>query len=283
MANTDFFGRATRALAEGLQRTIGSVALDDQLRVPSIEQNLIEGVDPSMFGADYRAGGGDELEVEMLQPHSSPALAVNTFARWRHDASTLSLGGHKGYTAVKFEEPCSTGLPGPPAFFDFFARGEDLVRGVEIKSLEYLRSPSEAYYQGFRDTLAEALRDIPDDRKDDPWYSEASRLKQNPQRYRVLFAEQLFKQFIGITHAYPNNRCSLDYLFWEPTNWSDLDRFRAHREELEAFSGVVEGSAVSFRYQSFAELWTEWSGDEEPEWLQDHVTRLEARYNVAIA
>lgn len=282
MMDADLYERAARALAEGLRQTIGPIPLDEQLRVPTMEENLIEGVAPIMFEADYRAGGGDELDVEMLQPHSSPALTVNTFARWRQDPSTFSFGDQKGYTAIWFEEHCATGLPGPPAFLDFFAQGDAFVRGVEIKTLEYLRRPSEAYYQGFRDALTNALHKVPNNHKGDPWIAEGSRLKDNPQRYRVLFAEQLFKQFKGITHAYPDHDCYLHYLFWEPTNWADFDHFRTHRKELEAFSGAVDGSAVSFQYQSFAELWAQWRNLREPEWLRGHVKRLETRYNVTI-
>jgi len=47
-------------------------------------------------------------------------------------------------------------------------------------------------------------------------------------------------------------------LFFEPTNWQDINICVQHQTEIEEFGEQVGGTSVEFVAQSYPELWAEW-------------------------
>ncbi|MGH6618390.1 MAG: PGN_0703 family putative restriction endonuclease, partial [Alphaproteobacteria bacterium] len=84
--------------------------LDEKGYVSEACQNLIEGVRLVDFEADLRQGDGNELEGKFRAAHSSSALAVNTFARFKSDRAALRLPAGDGFTCLRFERKCPHGL-----------------------------------------------------------------------------------------------------------------------------------------------------------------------------
>ena len=69
-------GRAFVAVSPGLTLTRSGA-------VSHFTQNLVPGTDPAWFEAELDKGDGRELEGKFKAAHSSSALAVNTFARFK--------------------------------------------------------------------------------------------------------------------------------------------------------------------------------------------------------
>jgi hypothetical protein len=183
----------------------------------------------------------------------------------------LSVAGISGFTSLQFEYACSVGVRGTAPHLDLVARTSDAVLGIESKCTEYLQPKVAAF--------AEAYERVHDIRRDSAWFSLVTDGALRG-RFAHLDAAQLVKHYLGLAHAFPTGSVLLLYLFWEPLNAADFKMFHSHREELEEFSRIVAGDRVVFRFQSYPELWTEWSEGGAP--TKAHVARLEARYRVRI-
>jgi hypothetical protein len=278
--DTQLHDRAKAALCRGLINTKGRVSLDAEGSVAELQDNLVDGVSPSLFQADFWTDGGEEMQGEMRAPHASSALAVNTFSRWRAEPHLLRFAGREGFTAFRFEQQLPTGLGGVPAYFDAFGEQGQHVVGAEIKCLEYLRKPSPKYLQGFAETIEAACE------KHGPathgWLGVATRLKSTPDACKVLFAAQLVKQALALASHKPRSQATLVYLYWEPSNGKEFDLFVRHRAELKDLAQRVAGDRIGFEFQSFAALWHQWSVLADPPWLAPHARALIRRYDVPI-
>jgi hypothetical protein len=278
------FERARQALVRGLQEVRPAVSVDADGRTPRVQDNLADGIERSWYDADFIESTGADFETEMREVHASSALAVNAFAPWRPYPSHLLLTGRTGFRAIRFDKICPTPLDGPPAYLDAFAEAPGAVVGIEIKCLEYLVAPSPKYLRSYEEANAQALRDITDERAGSGWFDEIKLSQRDPNAIRFLFAAQLIKQFIALTHQFPKADKTLLYLYWEPTNWQDFDLFRSHRAELGRFAAAVTArdAGVRFRHQTFAELFSAWVRQPQPAWLAAHARWLASRYTVAI-
>jgi hypothetical protein len=275
----ELYKRAKAALRRGLETCGKELNFDQHGLASRLEDNLLEGVTPSLFEADFQADGGEEMRGEMRAPHASSALAVNAFSPWRADPHLLRFAEHHGFARFSFEQQLPTAFGGVPAYFDAFASvGGDPV-GVEIKCLEYLTRPSPKYLQGFTETIESAYaRHGPGGTG---WLGLVSQLKTKPEAFGVLFAAQLVKQALALAGV-SRPRASLVYLYWEPSNWSEFELFRQHRAELADLAQKAAGDRVGFAYQSFTTLFHQWSRQPEPSWLSPHAKALLSRYDVAI-
>ena len=207
----------------------------------------------------------------MRAPHASSALAVNAFALWRSDPHLLQFADRRGFTAIRFEQQCPTGLDGTPAYFDLFAEAEGASFGVEIKCLEYLTRPAPKYLQGFTEAIEAAHARF--GASTHGWLGRVQLLRSTPDHYEVLFAAQLVKQALALSYCNPQSQVSLAYLFWEPSNWRDYDVFRRHHAELDDLAGAVTGDHVSFWFQSFTALFRQWQVQSSPPWCRERSSR----------
>jgi hypothetical protein len=265
-------------LKRALIDTNPRVTVDENGYVEEARDNLIEGVTLEDFEADLSQGDGNELAGKFRAVHSSSALAVNTFAPFKADPSTLWLPGGGGFSSLQFEKKCPHGVAGDraPPNLDVIADGPVAVVAIESKLIEYLE-PREAKFSPAYE------RDIQDWRRYGPWFREMTSLRANPARYRLLDAAQLVKHALGLARTFAGQRATLLYLFWEPSNHNDFSLFEEHKTEIMRFADAVRGAEPTFMAMPYSEVWQAWERRTSPtNWLSSHVTRLRSRYEVKI-
>ena len=246
-----------------------SVSKDGYVCCP--EDNLISSVHMADFKNDMNSGSGNELKGKFRALHSSSALAVNVFAKWKNNPSDLFLCGKKGFQSLTFEKKCPTGLGGTPPNLDVFLDNDHSLIGVESKFLEYLTPKkgifSETYNRGNLPELEEAC-----------WHL-INHIKELPKQH--LNAAQLVKHYIGMSNLSfeREKEKNLLYLFWEPENWKDFDIFKRHRSEIKDFASCFDKLSVKFIYQSYPELWDKW---EQHYKNTSHISELRERYYLTI-
>jgi len=254
--------------------------------VEAIEENLVDGVTVDSFYEDFEGAGGQELKwtapntpPKFCAVHSSAALAVNTFARWKRDIGQLVVMGYGGFDRLRFEARCPSGLRGTPPTVDVLIWNRDQTIGIESKCLEYFGT-HEANFADAYDTIGPP-------RADSRWFRELEDLRHHPAKYRRLDAAQLIKHYLGLAHTALQGvdappQITLLYLFWEPTNWQTLAPCVQHREEIAAFADSVHGDRVRFEWANYLELWAQWQPLPEPAWGGAHVAALRERYGVRV-
>ena len=246
--------------------------VSDKGYVSCLENNLL----PSMkLSADvYReleGGSGNELQEKFKALHSSSALTVNAFAKWKSNTTDLFLCGKNGFKSLTFEKKCPTGLGGTPPNLDVFLDNDHLLIAVESKFLEYL-TPKKGFFS------ASYTRDNLPQSEEACWYL-IDRIKEQPKQH--LDAAQLIKHYIGLRNLplARGKEIVLLYLFWEPKNWKDFEVFHRHRGEISDFASYFDELSVKFIYQSYSELWDEWEQHYEN---TTHVRELRERYYLII-
>jgi hypothetical protein len=265
--------RCKARLVEAARRAKPQAIFDLAGYAAELDDNLIEGVFAEQFRADFALGAGRELDGKMRAVYSSAALVVNTFARWRTNPSRLLLAGVTGFTDLRFEATFPTGLGGTPPHLDLVGHGSTTV-AVESKCLEYL-TPKISVFSKAYDTIA-------DERRDSAWFGLVDQLRSNPSRYRYLDATQLVKHALGLMRSRTSGDLVLLYLYWEPTNHSEFDDFKRHREEIADLQLVLRGTRPSLKSMPYSQLWDEWSKDSSEPWLEPHLDLLRERYAIPI-
>lgn len=236
--------------------------------------NLLSGLTLEDIRADLEAGDGGELKGKFRAPHSSSALAVNTFARFRKEGVAPTIGRHTDVAISAFERKCHHGLSSERApNLDVVAEGDGIL-GVESKFMEYLKPKPAKFSRIYADEMPPARRGA--------FYNHMIELLDRPTAYRRLDAAQLIKHAYGLAHTYPGRKITLLYLYWEPENASAHDLFAEHRTEIATFAARVAGDVVSFDALSYPELWNVWDKLDTPDWLPDHLHNLRKRYAVTI-
>jgi hypothetical protein len=272
--------RATNALGGALRALQGTLRCDERGYARDLRDNLVDGVTEDLFKDDFAGAGGHELagpSPKMHAAYSSSALAVNVFARFKPEPGRLQVAGMGGFREVRFEAPCSSGLPGTPPTLDLLATGDDRVLAVECKCTEYL-GPHNVSFSGAYDTIS-------DRRCRSRWYALINDLRSNPNLFVHLDVAQLVKHALGLLHAFPDKggrEVTLAYVFWEPTNWPDTAECVAHRREIRELEEHVAGDRIPFRGIGYLDLWSSWLALGEPAWLPGHVEALKRRYAVAV-
>ena len=265
--------RAKTHLLEAAIRAKPGARFDAAGYALKLADNLVDEVSEDLFEADFRAGAGRELDGKMRAAHSSAALVVNTFARWRKSPSTLFLANVTGFSALRFEVIFPTGLGGKPPHLDLVAYGPAPI-AVESKCLEYLRPKVPVFSRSY-DTIADA-------RRDSPWFGLIDLLRRDPVRFQYLDVAQLVKHALGLLRSPFIEDVTLLYLYWEPLNHADFEEFRSHREEIASLQAMLAGARPLFRSTTYAEMWEDWRKRCKEEWLKVHVERLQERYAVVI-
>ena len=244
--------------------------------------NLVEGVTRADFEADLRRGSGNELTDRPDDPakfraaFSSAALAVNTFAPFRHHPARLVLAGVTGFERLEFEYACDNGLIGTNPNFDLFACTTSAVVALESKFLEPLRPKpaafSDQYDRPFQGTeRAPAIAEP-------AWTRMYQRLRSDPQSYRHLDAAQLVKHYLGLVHAFPALERTLVYLYWQPDDAVSHPEYRDLQREVADFAAAVAGCRTRFVALSYPALWLEWQHNRSQLDLSAHIARLRQRY-----
>jgi hypothetical protein len=280
------YDRATAALIQRYRDLHTSIPLDPSGRLEKnqIMENVLPGIGFPDFGPDLAEGDGRELDGHFLAVHSSSALCVNSFARFKACPNLLPLGGSVGIPPFIFEGKCAVGLTGRsgqhPPNLEVLAKSRTEILGIESKCTETLREKLPKFSDAYE-------RDILDDRRSGAWFSVMQAITSGTETYRYLDAAQLVKHAFGIANidrleGTPLRPAKLVYVYWEPENASDVPECLAHRAELSRFTEVVAGGYPSFASISYPELWLEWEDRAEPDWLRRHVGALRRRYSVRI-
>jgi hypothetical protein len=268
--------RCRIALHQALASYSPTAKFDEQEYVCDVRDNLLlPDIDLDSIRPDFEAGAGHELKGKMRAPHSSSALAVNMFGRWRRDPTTLRICGETGFEELRFEKPCPTGLGGTAPHLDVLAVSRDAVIAIESKCIEYLQAKHADFSPSY-DTIDDA-------RANSPFFKLIARLRDNADEFRSLDAAQLIKHYLGLTNCCPNKRITLLYAYWEPRNSAEFAEFNEHRKEVENFRELVSGeSNFTFSAVCQRELWAEWENSKAPEWLGAQVQALRQRYDLLI-
>jgi hypothetical protein len=270
---------ARRALLDRFSEAYGRET-DDAGYVRWPQDNLLPGVSLDQFENDLRRGDGNELRAKFCAVHSSAALAVNTFARFKDHPADLIILGQAWPTPPRFEEQLPLVPHRRPANIDVWLEHESRVLAVESKFLEYLTPKQHtlakpAFAPAYDDLAREVL---------DPWRELFEEVKTDSSSHHLDRA-QLLKHLLGLrtwSLAQPaRGRADLTllYLFWEPTNWHDVPACVRHRKEAAAFAASLRESPISFAWRTYEDLWREW---ESTPTLVEHTTNLRARYEVGI-
>jgi len=273
-------GKVTERLKELRGRSIFRETHKNYTVVP--EQNLISGVEKEDFWSDLGAGAGNELTDNSKGPakfcaaFSSSALAVNVFGPFRNKPNNLEILDYTGFETTQFEKPLTTGLRGTDPHLDFYAQGHDQIVCIESKFLEPLW-PKEAKFANSYEEAIELLAER-------SWTDVYTGLKSDPRQFKFLDAAQLVKHYLGMRNTLDNLRADLIllYIYWEPTNATDLNVFRLHREEVARLSEAVVNSSVKFVAQSYGQLWAKWKSTSLWSGVTQHVANLEERYAFSI-
>ena len=112
--------RCHEALARGLKKHKPNAEIDGKGYVKHLADNLVDDVRLEDFETDLKQGSGQELKQgsaqkldKFLAAHSSSALAVNTFARFKGKAVPLWLPPYgEQHVEANFERKCPAGVKG---------------------------------------------------------------------------------------------------------------------------------------------------------------------------
>lgn len=273
---TGTYKRAVLALSRSFSVFSPAVALSTSGYVGNWTDNLLPGTDPKWFEEELSEGDGRELENKFKAAHSSSALVVNSFARFKTSPNSLSIAGYGGFSDFRFEAKCSAGIRGGRApNLDLLALGLTNL-AIESKCTEHLRR----HIPTFSLAYDLQIRDKP--RRDSAWFRLMKELTKAPSTYCYFDAAQMIKHAFGLARCFPKGDVDLLYIFWEPKNAGAFLEFKAHREEVARFANEVRGALPHFVPMSYRELWDEWSRMRSPPWLAEHVAALRARYDVEI-
>ena len=262
--------RAVQALKKALVGVSGRDALGPDGYAVTCEANLLYAMSPETR-ADFDDGAGRERDRKMRAPHSSSALVVNTFERWRAHPEHLELAGFRSFETIGLEKKYPTGLRGTPPHLDLVAEGTEAVVAVESKCLEYLY-PKVPQFEPSHQTLA-------DEYGTRSWFRYVAEGATSALHLNIA---QLVKHWLGLCRAYPDRPVTLLYVYWEPENWRRVPACCRHRCEIQDFADRVAGDAVRFAALSYPELWAHWEQHSAIPWVTAHVSRLRQRYAVAI-
>jgi len=270
---TDIVLRAKQALWDRYRKLSANISVDAKGYIENPEKNLLQPELMEFIRADYKKGGGKELEQKFRAVHSSAALVANHFARFKKEPHYLTIASQSGFDIPIFEKQLPTGLRGIPPNLDVFLENRDFYIAIESKLLETL-SPKKPHFSTSysKDRLPHC---------EPQWLALIESASNAPEGY--LDTAQLVKHYLGLVYHLKENKINkrpiLLYLYWKPVNASEIEEYQKHDQEVKEFKDMVTGSSVEFISMSYPELWEAWS--KEPS-LADHAKKLMERYFVRI-
>jgi hypothetical protein len=270
---TDTVQRAKEALWGRYHELNPNIFVDAKGYVNNSRENLLQPEWMELIIKDYEEGGGKELKLKFRAVHSSAALAANNFARFKQDPGQLVIIGKSGFNCVVLEKKLPTGLQGIPPNLDVYFENRDSCIAIESKLLEILSLKKPHFSTNYcRDQLPLC---------EPKWLNLIESAPKASETY--LDTAQLVKHYLGLIYHLKKNKIDkkhiLLYLYWKPTNASEIEEYQKHDQEVKEFKDMVTGSSVEFISMSYSELWEAWS--KEPS-LADHAKKLMERYFVHI-
>jgi len=236
------------------------------------QENLIQGVQLRQFEDDLHRGDGNELRMKFCAVHSSSALAVNCFARFKEHPEYILLLGQKGAKKLEFEKQLRIFDGGRAPNIDVWIERDWDVVAIESKLLEYLTQKKPKFSESY-ERLAPPI-------SESCWWDVYIQAKQGAEQY--LDRAQLVKHYFGLNEYRKKNQqihITLLYIFWEPLNWSELEVCKQHREEVKNFADAVSESQIPFHWITYNDLWKEWSVEQA---LKKHTQNLIERYQLCL-
>lgn len=268
------------ALAEGLAAT--GAAVDGAGYAKTFDDALLRQFSSATRTAvrtDLMGKGGSELigngtrRPKFQAAYSSAALAANAFGPFLVENEGIPIAGEIFSGETRLEVECPSGLRGTPPTLDCLVDGERIL-AVESKCTEPFHPHHAQFSPAYGDAMAAAHP---------TWRAEYQRLVEDPHRYRHLDAAQLIKHYLGLRKQFHDRPTTLAYVYWEPTNASEIAACSIHAAEIAEFSRCVSDPALKFVAVSYGHLWDDWALDTRPLWLREHVAALRRRYAVAAA
>jgi hypothetical protein len=269
--------RVKPGLKRGLLDVRPRATFGAQDYVVDVADSLLPGLSVRDIAGEFSAGAGGELRGKMRAPWSSSALAVNAFLPWRlrrEAVPVLELGPFAPPFA--FEAKCPNNVSSIPPHLDVLFKLEGKIVGVESKCTEFLQGGTHLDVSVRYLALAAAN----DPRASSKWFL----LLACTAEFALLDSYQLVKHYLGLRNTYPDDELVLAYVYWEPATAEAEPVFRAHRDEVTRFAGLVAGdTSCRFVPASYADLWRQWASlPDAPAWLAGHVEQLQRRYLVEI-
>jgi hypothetical protein len=273
----DALGLAQQSLT---RRLAEAVNLDEAGYCQRPEDNLVATVGPGVWRRarrDLERGKGDELATKFRAPHSSSALAVNTFAQLV-DGVDLPLGSRiEG--GIAFEQQRSAWAGGYWPTLDLIVEtpGAPVRLFVESKCTEFLRQGaadfSEAFLRHAKERLGQRAVETFD------------LLTTDAEAFDPLDARQLAKHFLAakrsVVGSPETSKVVLLCVWWEPADAYQFQVFARHREAVHAFGEALPDDDVQVLGLSYRDLWTHWEDLGDPV-LKRHVDALRQRYDVSL-
>lgn len=257
------------------------ISTDDKGYVKTPEHNLVSKF-PNWNEIQLEIGGGNGSELKpnkygrakFCAAHSSSALCVNTFAEIKRLSSEFSFLNQTGFQKAQFERKFHTGISFPN--LDFCIENDKYFIGLESKFVEPL-SPK-IPNQG--NNLKKYVN-----RKDELKYFDSGFLNLINHYICIekklhLDVPQLIKHALGLKSESKNKdkRFKLVYIYWRPNNWTKVEAFCKHKEEIEDFKCNVNG-LFEFHALSYQEFWEEYKDDDV---FGNSIKDAKSRYNVTL-
>ena len=270
------------------------------------KDNLIEGVTVADLETDLVQADGNELldytrkgvpmPAKFCAAYSSSALAVNTFGPLKHAPTELCVAGLGGFTrSLTFEKKCPNGLkedngrPSRPPHLDVLLEEDNRILAIESKFIEPISSKNQKFSPKYEAPFRGSSEHSPDAEPGWARLYEAvlamKKLSKDKQRFQRLDAAQLIKHYLGLHVTYRGKPVTLVYLFWEPTNASELEPYHRHSAEVCDFTEALKPavSHVRFKALSYRDLWDEWENDSRWLGMAAHLSRLRTRYDLRLS
>lgn len=239
--------------------------------VANTPENLIEGVELSLFQDDLMQGSGNELESKFKAVYSSSALCVNNFAIVKRDIHKFEFLEESNFTEGKFERQFATGLSGTPPHLDFTIENSNTIIAFESKYLELLDKKKAEFSESYNFEKLKHLSGF--------WFDLIKKY-QNTSSY--LDVAQLIKHSIGLINHKENSESKkiiLVYIYWTPDNFADFEVYNQHEKELIEFKNEMKKSKdldfISLTYNNF---WDKYNNTE----FQEHFDKVRNRYKITI-
>lgn len=258
------------ALTQAVKSTIDQDAYGYDGRLNDWRHCLVDGYD-----ANAHQSIAGMMDVGRLRvPESGIALAMNSFFQWRERPHQLPIAGETGFTDLRFDARCPTGVRGTPPHLDLIAaRGNRLV-AVTSRGCDFLAR------RQTRLAAAYDMVNLPAALK--PWGRLVDMSREDRGRFMHLDPGSLMKFALGLGRTFTGYALKLVYLYNEPQDASEFVAFQRHRGELEMVREIVSESAVTFHPIIAQSLWQDWYNAYGDPQLRGFVAQLRQRYNVAI-
>ena len=243
--------------------------------VRNIEDNLIDGVDLSLFHNDLMQGSGNELISKFNAVFSSSALAVNNFAIVKKHKDIFSFLGYSGFTEATFERQFKTGLKGTPPNIDFVIENDEVIIAFESKYLELLNEKEVQFKESYNADNLDYLNKF--------WLDSIKSINGTKLN---LDTAQLIKHSIGLLNYQSkiangkSKKIILVYIYWTPNNFENFPIYKKHSDEISEFANSLKNQhEIEFKSITYNEFWNLYN---EPSMFKEHFDKLKNRYSIDI-